>query len=178
MRKTQHGFTLPELLAAMACVAILVGIAIPTMRQFSASSKATAATNSLVTALATARMEALRRSIPVSVCASTNSKTCATSNTWSTGWIVFTDGSGTKGQVDGADIVLQAWDAPGFSMTVNSSTKYIRYDARGMAWVGPGPDYTFPVTFNTWSAGCKGKNQTQVAVTVGGSPQSTRIDCP
>jgi type IV fimbrial biogenesis protein FimT len=176
MRKTQHGFTLAELLAAMAVVAILVGIAIPTFRQFSASTRATAATNSLVTALATARMEALRRSTPVSVCASTNSQTCAASSTWSTGWIVFTDGSGTTGQVDGADAVLQAWDAPGLTMTVNSSTKYIRYDARGMVWVTP--DYTFPVTFNTWSAGCKGTNQTQVSVTVGGSPQSTRIACP
>jgi type IV fimbrial biogenesis protein FimT len=121
-------------------------------------------------------MEALRRSTPVSVCASTDSQSCAASSTWSTGWIVFTDGSGTTGQVDGADTVLQAWDAPGLTMTVNSNTRYIRYDARGMVWVSA--DYTFPITFNTWSAGCQGTNQTQVSVTVGGSPQSTRIACP
>jgi len=177
MRKTQHGYSLAELLTAMAVVAILAGIAIPSLRQFAASSRTTAATNSLVTALATARSEALRRSIPVSVCASTDSLTCSNSTTWNTGWIVFTDGSGTAGQVDGSDVVLQAWDAPSGNMSVISSTKYLRYDARGMVW-SQTTDYVFPVTFNTLPSGCNGNNQTKVSVTIGGSPQNTRLACP
>jgi type IV fimbrial biogenesis protein FimT len=177
MRKTQHGFSLAELLTAMAVIAILAGIAIPTLRQFSASSRTTAATNSLVTALATARSEALRRSLPVSVCASADSQSCSGSTTWNTGWIVFTDGSGTAGQVDGSDVLLQAWDAPSGNMSVTSSTKYLRYDARGMVW-SQTTDYVFPVTFNTLPSGCKGNNQTKVSVTIGGSPQSTRLACP
>jgi type IV fimbrial biogenesis protein FimT len=171
MRKTQHGFTLFEVLAVLAVVAILVGIATPTLRQFSANSRTTAATNSLVTALATARSEAIRRSMPVSVCASSNSQTCNDPN-WSNGWIAFTDASGTAGQLDGSDVLLQAWPAPGGNMTVSASANYLQYSARGMT------NPAAAVTFNTYVAGCRGLNETQIVVTVGGSPQNTHIACP
>ena len=172
MRKTQHGFTLVEILAALAVVAILVGIATPSLRQFSANSRTTAATNSLVTALATARSEAIRRSVPVSVCSSSNSQTCADSTTWSSGWIVFTDASGTAGELDGSDVLLQAWPAPGSNMTVSSSANYLQYNARGLA------NLPAAITFNTYVSGCRGPNKTQIVVTVGGSPQNTHIACP
>lgn len=170
MRKTQHGFTLPELLTAMAVVAILAGLAIPTLRQFSANSRTTAANNSLVSALAFARSEALRRSTPVTVCSSTDSATCANSTTWSTGWIAITD-LNANGALDGADVVVQAWSAPAGNVAVTSTAKFLTYDARGMARLAP-------VTFNTLVPGCRGANQTQVVVTIGGSPQNTHIACP
>jgi type IV fimbrial biogenesis protein FimT len=169
MRKTQHGFTLAELLTAMAVVAILSAIAIPTLRQFSANSRTTAANNSLVSAFAVARSEALRRSTQVTVCSSTNSQTCANSTTWGTGWIAFTD-LNANGALDGTDVLLQAWSAPS-GVSVTSTAKFLTYDARGMAKLAP-------ATFNTWVPGCGGPNQTQVVVTVGGSPQNTHIACP
>jgi type IV fimbrial biogenesis protein FimT len=171
MRKTQHGFTLVEVLAVLAVVAILVGIATPTLRQFSANSRTAAATNSLVTALATARSEAIRQSKPVSVCSSSDQLTCANSADWSTGWIVFADGSGTAGVLDPGDTLLQSWPAPG-NMTVNASDKFLQYNARGMT----NPPAAF--TFNMYVPQCKGQNQTRINVTVGGSPQNTHIACP
>jgi type IV fimbrial biogenesis protein FimT len=172
MRNTQHGFTLIELLTAIAIVAILAGIATPTLRQYAANSRTTAATNSLVSALATARSEALRRSVPVTVCSSTDSQSCAASTTWSTGWIAFTDASGTSGQLDGTDVLLQAWPAPGGNMSVTSTNNTLQYNARGMA------NLAAAITFNIWVPGCRGSNQTQIAVTVAGSPQNTHIACP
>jgi type IV fimbrial biogenesis protein FimT len=171
MRKTQHGFTLVELLAALAVVAILVGIATPSLRQFSANSRTIAATNSLVTALATARSEALRQSRTVTVCASSDQQTCANSANWSTGWIVFADVSGTPGVLDAGDTLLQSWPAPG-NMTVTASDKFLQYNARGMTNLGAA------FTFNTYVPGCQANNQTQIVVTVGGSPQNTHIACP
>jgi type IV fimbrial biogenesis protein FimT len=171
MRKTQHGFTLIELLTALAVVAILVGIATPSLRQFSASSRTVAATNSLVTALATARSEALRRSVPVTVCSSTNAQSCAASHDWSTGWIVFTDATGTSGQLDGTDLLLQAWPAPG-NMSVSADANTLQYNSRGMASLAAA------VTFTTWVPGCRGQTRTQIVVTVAGSPQNTHIACP
>ena len=174
MRNTQHGFTLVELLTAVAIVAILAGIATPTLRQFAANSRTTAANNSLVSALATARSEALRRSVPVTVCASSNAATCtgAAAIDWSNGWIAFTDASGTPGQLDGTDVLLQAWPAPGGKMSVSGDANTLQYNARGMANLGA------KVTFKTWMQGCTGPNQIQIVVTVAGSPQNTHIACP
>jgi type IV fimbrial biogenesis protein FimT len=174
MRNTQHGFTLIELLTAVAIVAILAGIATPTLRQFAANSRTTAATNSLVSAFATARSEALRRSVPVTVCASSDSATCtgAVALDWSKGWIAFTDASGATGQLDGTDVLLQAWPAPGANMSVSGDKPTLQYNARGMANLGA------QVTFLVWVPGCRGPNQTQIVVTVQGSPHNSHNACP
>jgi type IV fimbrial biogenesis protein FimT len=172
MRNTQHGFTLVELLTAVAIVAILAGIATPTLRQFAATSRTTAATNSLVSALATARSEALRRSVPVSVCSSNDSQTCAASTTWTTGWIVFTDGSGTPGLLDGTDVLLQAWPSPGTNISVTADANTLQYNARGMA------NLAATVNFLIWVPGCRGPNQTQIIVTMQGSPHNSHNACP
>jgi type IV fimbrial biogenesis protein FimT len=175
MRKTQHGFTLTELMVALAVVAILVGIATPTYRQFSANSRTVATTNSLVGALAVARSEALRRATPVTVCASTDLQACNTSD-WSNGWIVFTD-SGVAGTVDATDQIIQAWPAPGGNSKVGLSyptngNAWLQYTARGMTSLAG------QATFTAYVQGCKGNNQSQVVVTIAGSPQTTKIACP
>src|SRR5436309_3565173 len=112
MKGTQRGFTLLELMTALTVLAILVGIATPSFRQFSANSRTVASANSLANALAVGRSEALRRGSPVAICASLDGIACNTTN-WSQGWLVFTDGSGTKGVLDSTDLPVQAWQAPG-----------------------------------------------------------------
>lgn len=175
MRTTQHGFTLSELLVALAIIAILVGLATPSYRQFSANSRTVATTNSLVGALAVARSEALRRATAVSICASSDLQSCNTSD-WTTGWIVFTDAS-VAGTVDGSDKIIQAWPAPGGNSKVGltyapSGGQWLQYTARGMT------SLTGQATFTAYVVGCKGNNQSQVVVTIAGSPQTTKIACP
>jgi type IV fimbrial biogenesis protein FimT len=172
MRKTQHGFTLPELLTAIAIVGILAAITVPTLRQFSANTRTAAANNSLISALAIARSEALRRSTPVTVCSSADAATCANSTNWATGWIAYADVN-ANGAFDAAsDQLLQAWSAPSGNVSVSSTANLLTYNTRGMMNLGAA------ITFKTWVQGCRGLNQTQVVVTVGGSPQNTHIACP
>jgi type IV fimbrial biogenesis protein FimT len=174
MKSTQHGFSLMELMTALAVLAVLVGLATPSFRQFSANSRTSTSANSLVNALATARSEALHQSMPVAVCASGNSLTCDTTD-WSNGWIVFTDNSGTPGVLDPADTLVQAWPKPGSGVTVsllNNTENYVRFDARGMKFP------VTPLTFKVTASGCSGNNASQIAVTASGSPQSTKVACP
>jgi type IV fimbrial biogenesis protein FimT len=176
MRTTQHGFSLTELLVALAVIGILVGLATPSYRQFSGNSRTVATTNSLVGALAVARSEALRRATPVTICGSSDLQSCNTTD-WSNGWIVFTDGS-VAGTVDGTDRIIQAWPAPGGNSKVSlayqpTGNSWLQYSARGMtSLTGQG------ATFTAYVVGCKGNNQSQVVVTVSGSPQTSKIACP
>ncbi|MGA0569295.1 prepilin-type N-terminal cleavage/methylation domain-containing protein [Variovorax sp. VNK109] len=59
-----HGFTLIELVVAMAILAALVALGAPTLREFSANSKIRAAAESMVATLQQARSEALTRNVP------------------------------------------------------------------------------------------------------------------
>jgi type IV fimbrial biogenesis protein FimT len=172
MKSPQHGFTLIELMVALTVAAILVGLAIPSFREFSGNSRTVATTNSLVGALAVARSEALRRSTSVSICPSTDMQTC-NGGDWTQGWIVFTD-SGNAGVVDGGDHVIQTWPAPGGNSAVNLNyaKTWLQYNARGMT------SLTAAATFTTWVPHCRGQNQSQIVVTVAGSPQTTKINCP
>jgi type IV fimbrial biogenesis protein FimT len=176
MRNTQHGFTLTELMVSLTVVGILLGVAMPSFRQFSGNSRTVANTNSLVSALAVARSEALRRSTSVSICASADMLSC-NSVDWATGWIVFTDPN-NPGVVDATEQVIQSWPKPGGTAAVqltdatNTPIAYLQYTARGMTSLAG------QLTFTTWIPGCRGSNQSQIAVTVMGSPQTTKIACP
>jgi type IV fimbrial biogenesis protein FimT len=176
MKTAQHGFTLLELMTALTVLAVLVAIATPSFRQFSANSRTAATANSVANALAVARSEALRRAMPVAICGSNNGVACTGSPDWSGGWLVFTDNSGTAGALDATDIPIQYWPAPSGGATVNmvaaNADKYVRFNARGMN------AQTTTDTFTISVPGCTGNNISQIVVTVSGSPQLTKLACP
>ena len=97
MPRHQTGFTLIELMVVVALVAILTMIAVPSFVSLIQSNRVSTEVNSFAGDLQYARSEAIRQGVPVSVCASSDSKSCLGTNSWQSGWIVFADpdGSGT-----------------------------------------------------------------------------------
>ncbi len=87
----QVGFTLLELMITLAIAAILLSVGVPSFRTLIKDSHLTTANNDLVTAFNVARSEAVKRGLRVTVCKSANQTSCATSNNWDQGWLVFTD---------------------------------------------------------------------------------------
>ncbi|MBG9387505.1 GspH/FimT family pseudopilin [Caenimonas aquaedulcis] len=86
-----RGFTLIELMVAMAIIAILAAFAGPSFNSALLSNKLTSYANTFVSSAMLARSEAIKRNSVVRVCRSSNGTSCATSGTWQQGWIVFND---------------------------------------------------------------------------------------
>ncbi len=82
-----RGFTLVELMVTVAVIGLLALAAVPAMTSMIRNSRLTGQTEELVASLQLARAEAIRRNARVTVCASTNGSTCASSTSW-TEWIV------------------------------------------------------------------------------------------
>ena len=98
MASSQAGFTLIELLVGVAIMAILLMVGVPSFQSAVASSRLTTSTNDLVSAMALARTEAIRRGTRVTVCKSANTAQCTTAGNWAQGWIIFVDT--TRGSAD------------------------------------------------------------------------------
>jgi len=85
-----HGFTIPELIVAIAIAAALATSAVPTFRDARRNAARTREVNQLVQAVHYARGEAMKRNGVVSLCPSVDGETCAPDGTpWHRGWILF-----------------------------------------------------------------------------------------
>ena len=91
VRLRRRGFTLIELLVVIAIAAILTGLAAPSISKMFQTNRVQTEGSGFVSDLMFARSEAIKRGQGVSVCASADGASCSNSNTWNTGWIVFSD---------------------------------------------------------------------------------------
>jgi prepilin-type N-terminal cleavage/methylation domain-containing protein len=98
-RVALKGFTLTELIVALAIVAIITAFAIP------------AFSHELLGALQYARFAAIKNAQNVVVCPLKSGTTnqCSTSSAWNTGWLVFAPASASCSATGGAtgDVVLK-----------------------------------------------------------------------
>ena len=91
VRPDSAGFTLVELMIALAVLAVLLALAVPNFNDASLSARLNGFANSLVAAAQVARSEAIKRNSTITLCASSDGATCAGSGGWEQGWVVLTD---------------------------------------------------------------------------------------
>jgi len=90
MRK-ESGATLIELVVTIAIAAILTTQAIPGFSRLVQSTHLTTETNRMISALALARSEAIKRGVRVTLCGSKDGTGCDAQGSYERGWTVFED---------------------------------------------------------------------------------------
>lgn len=170
------GFTILELMIAVAVLAILMGIAVPSFSEMIRQNRLAAQSNDFLTATAVARSEAVKRGSRVTLCPA-NGNNCSGNAVWSSGWLVITDDGPNIGTLDAGEMVLQRWpSAAGQSLAVTNgggltSVSYIGSGATTLAAAGT----TFTIT---GAKGCKNPNgQRIVTVATSGRASVARRDC-
>lgn len=131
--KQTSGFTLVELMIAVAVLAILLAIGLPSFQSSFRSNRVATASNELLTSFTLARSEAIRSTRGAGVCASANGTSCVGS--WNDGWLVWGDAN-SNGALDAGETVVRYSQArPALAM--NGSAASVAYDGRGRVVGGP-----------------------------------------
>ena len=133
MRRLSGGFTLVELLVAMALIAILAAIGVPAYQNIVTSNRITTEINGLVTHLQFARAEAVKRGQNVTV-------TSNNGNNWEGGWVVADANNNalkTQQAFQGGDTLTATlgaitYDRNGF--TTNATTLTLHDQANTVAY--------------------------------------------
>ena len=85
------GFTVVELMIALAVLAVLVALAVPNFNDATLTARLNGFANSLVASAQVARSEAIKQNATITLCTSTDGATCAASGGWEQGWIVVNE---------------------------------------------------------------------------------------
>lgn len=100
----ENGFTLIEMMIAIAVTALLLSLAVPAVDLFVSNSRQTGAINDFVASIHMARSTAVTTNSRVTVCPSSTGLDCDAPS-WEQGWIVFADLDGNN-SVGGTEAVV------------------------------------------------------------------------
>jgi type IV fimbrial biogenesis protein FimT len=155
----QRGLSLIELMIAIAMLALVMGLGLPSMLEMVDGNRVARQATWLQSDLRLARAEAVRRGAPVAMCTSTNGSGCTANSSWRDGWIVFSnrlgDGNFNAGSGDEILRVQPAWSGTDTAVTTPDAAR-VAFNAEG------------------FSANLRGGNTTITIKPHSGSERSTR----
>jgi type IV fimbrial biogenesis protein FimT len=142
----ESGLSLYETLVTLIVISLISSMAIPAYQQFISSTRISSSVNSLVTALHTARSEAIKRNERAVLCPSLDGRICrsdsAGDTAWEDGYMVFVDHNANH-ELDAEDSVVWLSGAQeGIQIRSTASRDHVTYLPSGMA-IGTNLTFTF-----------------------------------
>ena len=129
-----RGLTLIELLVAIAIVAIIGTIGVPSFRQAMQSQQTESQREALLNSITAARQTAQQHSLPVLLCPSKTASSCSSdSSDWSKGWLAYLDAN-RNSQLDAGESVISAHQYTG-AVKVISNVLNMTFRANGIVTV-------------------------------------------
>jgi type IV fimbrial biogenesis protein FimT len=122
-KKSEYGFTLIELMVTLAVAAIILGLGVPSLKEFISSNAMTSKANIFVADLNFTRSEAIKRGSRATICKSNNQTLCTTAGGWEQGWIVFVD-INNSGTVE-PDEILRVGEVFTGSLTLRGNSNVV-----------------------------------------------------
>lgn len=178
-KRRSRGVTLIEMMVTLAVAAILLAAAVPSFTSLIQNNRAATQVNEFVAAVHAARGEAIKRGMPVTLCASSNQQQCNAGSTWSSGWVVFEDQavSGTPAAPGSAsdERMIKVWYALEGQSTLTGDVGYLRFLPNGTAnWSSnPGAARTFMLDIPK----CTGDQKREISVNRLGHVSTKRLSC-
>lgn len=168
-----EGFTLLELIVAIALFAFLVTVAVPGFQGTLRNNRLTTQANALLGALSLARSESIKRNLRVTLCKSGDGANCTEANDYRQGWIVFID-SYNPALRDAGEEIIQIFNAVTGAMTItgNSSVRhYVSYTGAGMTQLANGGFQAGTITL------CQDATARRIVISATGRARVTRGTC-
>jgi type IV fimbrial biogenesis protein FimT len=177
--KTHHekGFTLIELMVAVALLAITLAIGVPSFRDTIQANRMATQANEFVAALNFARSEAIKRATRATLCKSSDGSSCVTTGNWDQGWIVFIDSNNNAAADDGTGSILKVYSNLG-SSTLSGNTNvanYVSYVSSGFTQLTTGAIQAGTFTLCPDTSGATGRS---IVISATGRPTVSKVTCP
>jgi type IV fimbrial biogenesis protein FimT len=181
--KTQ-GFTLVELMIVLAVIAILMSIVVPGFQTMFANNNAATLSEDFASAVSYARVEAVKRGKPVSLCRSNSDGTDCddTGDDWNVGYLIYLEGQASETDAStslATDGVLKVYPS---AVDLNGSievtrgvdnVKFLRFT--GLGTLARNVDSEAVIT--TKVANCKGSQEREITLKLSGSMSVVKKPC-
>ncbi len=130
-----RGFTLIEILIALAIFGVLLRLGLPTYRDWIASQQLANHAHYIADTLDLARSESIKHGYRVNLCKSRDRRVCTDDGGWEQGWLLFVD-ENDSGQVDDDESVLRREGPAGNEITMRGNRPvedYVSFTSLGHA---------------------------------------------